>query len=142
MYVGACDGVCNGMSSVIIQRRTHTLIGKTLESGLQAAVSWASLLCVYMVAMAISELHAKYFVAIEFPICIYRQSSLEGQGPPNVYIGGGGFPPNNAVVFTRVSTVERSLCMRVSATVDRLLSNCFARMVTPHTKSSACMLHF
>ena len=55
-YVGACDGA----SSVIIQRRTHALI-ENLESGLQAAVSWASLLCVYMVAMAISELYAKYF---------------------------------------------------------------------------------
>ena len=58
-----------------------------LESGLQAAVSWASLLCVYMVAMAISELYAKYFFAIEFPIGIYYRSSLEGQGPPNAYIG-------------------------------------------------------
>ena len=66
-----------------------------LESGLQAAVSWASLLCVYMVAMAISELYAKCFFAIEFPIGIYRRSSSEGRGPPNAYIGGGGsdFPP-------------------------------------------------
>ena len=65
-----------------------------LESGLQAAVSWTSLLCVYMVAMAIAELHAKYFFAIEFPIGIYRRSSLEGQGPPNAYIGEGGqLPP-------------------------------------------------
>ena len=54
-----------------------------LQSGLQAAVSWASLLCVYIVAVAISELYAKYFFfAIEFPIGIYRRSSLEGQGPP------------------------------------------------------------
>ena len=60
-----------------------------LELGLQAAVSWASLLCIAMVAMAISELYAKYFFfAIEFPIGIYHWSSLEGQGPPNAYIEG------------------------------------------------------
>ena len=61
-----------------------------LELGLQAAVSWASLLCVYMVAMAISELYAKYlFFAIDFLIGLYRRSSLEvpmhtlgGQSPP------------------------------------------------------------
>ena len=85
-YVGACDGA----SSVIIQRRTHALIEK-LESGLQAAVSWASLLCVYMymVAMAISELYAKYFFAIEFPIGSYIPSVIFGGArPPNAYIGG------------------------------------------------------
>ena len=31
------------------------------------------------------------FFAIEFPIGIYRRSSLEGQGPPNAYIGAA--PP-------------------------------------------------
>ena len=92
VYISACDGVCDGASSAIIQRRTRALIGKTpmLESGLQAAVSWASLLCVYIVAMAISELYAKYFFffANEFPIGIYCWSSLEGQGPPMRTLGG------------------------------------------------------
>ena len=37
--VGACDGVCDGASSAIIQRRTHALIRKTLESGLQASMN-------------------------------------------------------------------------------------------------------
>ena len=69
-----------------------------LQSGLQAAVSWASLLCVYMVAMAISELYAKYFFAIEFPIGIYRRSSWRGKPPPPpspqcIHWGGGDCPP-------------------------------------------------
>jgi len=37
--------------------------------------------------------------------------------------------PFSGSVFTRVSIVERSLSVRVSATIERLLSNCFARMV-------------
>ena len=54
VYVGPCDGVSDGASSAIIQRRMHALIGKipTLESALQAAASRASLLCVYIVSMA------------------------------------------------------------------------------------------
>ena len=61
-----------------------------LESGLQAAAaSWASLLCVYMVSMAIQD--CMLSISNEFPI--YRRSSLEGQGPPNAYIGGGDCPP-------------------------------------------------
>ena len=39
-------------------------------------------------------------------------------------------------VFTHVSTVERPLFVRVSATVKRSLSNCFARMVYTVYKSS------
>ena len=39
-------------------------------------------------------------------------------------------------VFTHVSTVERPLSVRVSATVKTLLSNCFARMVYTVYKSS------
>ena len=68
-----------------------------LESGLQAAVSWDSLLCVYMVAMAISELYAKYLF---FFFC-HRVSDwyipsviFGGARPPQcVHWGGGRLPP-------------------------------------------------
>ena len=48
MYVSACDGVHDDNS----ETNACTDWKDTLESGLQVAVSWASLLCVYMVAMA------------------------------------------------------------------------------------------
>ena len=47
-------------------------------------------------------------------------------------------------VFTHVNTVERSrktMSVRVSATVERLLSNCFARMVYTTYKKQR-ILHF
>ena len=49
--------------------------------------------------------------------------------------------PFSGSIFTRISTVERLLSMRVSATIKRSLSNCFARMIyTPCKKQ--CILHF
>ena len=67
-----------------------------LESGLQAAVSWDSLLCVYMVAMAISELYAKYlffFLPSSFRL-VYTVGHLwRGKAPPMRTLGGGAIAP-------------------------------------------------
>ena len=63
-----------------------------------------------MVAMAISELYAKYFFfAIEFPIDIYRQSFWRGKAPPMRTLGGGDCPcpPAPPPLGTRSLVVDR-----------------------------------
>ena len=82
-YVGACDGACDGASSAIIQRRTHALIEKkkqllTLELELQAVVSWASLLCVYIVFDGFQDCMLSIFYAND----LVRSITFGGARPP------------------------------------------------------------
>ena len=63
-----------------------------LESGLQAAlVGLVCCVCIWL-QWPFQNCMLSTFFAIEFPIGIYRRSSLEGQGPPPMRTLGG-LPP-------------------------------------------------
>ena len=67
-----------------------------LESGLQAAAaSWASLLCVYMVAMAFQNCMLSIYFTNEFPIWYIPLVIFKlwrGKAPP-MHTLGGHYPP-------------------------------------------------
>ena len=92
---------------VLTQTATHNN-----QACKQLLFGLVSYVCVYMF-QCLSGLYAKYFFFMpinDFPIWYHRSSLiLEGQVPPNAYIGGGGggiapLPPCSATPASECAT--------------------------------------